>query len=201
MMIFHKKINLKKGFTPTPQRGVTSRVLPVFEWCRALFNSPSASLDSLRRHKNTTPRLASGFTLIELLVVVAIIAILSTIILGTLGSARKQARDTKRLADLKQLQTALEFYANSNQDNYPTELAGLVTSGFVASSPLDPGGGSYSYAALGSGANCKKYHLGATLEDTAHPALNADIDAVAGTSCTGSASDFSGTDPVYDLKP
>lgn len=142
-----------------------------------------------------------GFTLVELLVVVAIIAILSTIILGTLGGARKQARDTKRLADLKQLQTALEFYANSNQDNYPTSLTGLVTGGYVPAAPLDPGGGAYSYSALGSGTSCKRYHLGATLEDAAHGALNTDIDAAAGIACTGSATDFSGTDPMYDLKP
>ena len=142
-----------------------------------------------------------GFTLIELLVVIAIIAILSTIILGSLGGAREQARDSKRLGDLRQLQTALELYASENRDKYPTALSSLVTAGHIAAVPLDPSGGSYSYAALGSGANCASYHLGATLENTTHASLSSDFDAAAGTACTGSALDFSGTDPVYDLKP
>jgi len=60
-----------------------------------------------------------GFTLIELLVVISIIGLLSTLAVVALGSAREKARDSKRLADLKQMQTALEFfYADNN--SYPT---------------------------------------------------------------------------------
>ena len=150
-------------------------------------------------HKKRNTR--NGFTLIELLVVVAVIALLATIMLGTLGSARQQARDSKRLADLKQLQTTLELYANGNLGKYPTSLAVLVTGGLIPVVPPDPSGGAYSYAALGAGANCSRYHLGATLEDTAHTALGLDFDAAAVAVCTGSAADFAGTDPMYDLKP
>ncbi|MDO8509648.1 MAG: prepilin-type N-terminal cleavage/methylation domain-containing protein [bacterium] len=60
-----------------------------------------------------------GFTLIELLIVVAIIGLLSTLAVVALGSARVKARDSKRLADLKQLQTALELYYTDNT-SYPT---------------------------------------------------------------------------------
>jgi len=55
-----------------------------------------------------------GFTLIELLVVVAIIGILSSVVLASLGGAREGARDSRRQSDMDQLQTALELYANEN---------------------------------------------------------------------------------------
>lgn len=59
-----------------------------------------------------------GFTLIELLVVISIIGLLSSVVLGSLNSARSKARDTKRKLDLKQLQTALNMYYDKN-GSYP----------------------------------------------------------------------------------
>jgi prepilin-type N-terminal cleavage/methylation domain-containing protein len=55
-----------------------------------------------------------GFTLIELLVVIAIIGLLSTLSIVALNQARARARDARRLADIKQIQTALEMYYNDN---------------------------------------------------------------------------------------
>lgn len=59
-----------------------------------------------------------GFTLIELLVVISIIGMLSSIILASLNSARAKARDANRVAQVKQLQNALEIYYNDHGD-YP----------------------------------------------------------------------------------
>ncbi|TSC67238.1 MAG: proteinral secretion pathway protein G [Parcubacteria group bacterium Gr01-1014_73] len=144
-----------------------------------------------------------GFTLIELLVVIAIIAILTSIVTANLGSARQKARDIKRVSDVKQLQLALAFYADANSNRYPTTLAPLASI-YIQAIPVPPGGTSqtaYSYAALGSGASCTSYHLGALLEVTGSAVLLDDSDASAGTICTNSAADFSGTDPVFDVKP
>ncbi|MFA5154961.1 MAG: prepilin-type N-terminal cleavage/methylation domain-containing protein [Patescibacteria group bacterium] len=59
-----------------------------------------------------------GFTLIELLVVIAIIGLLSTLSVLALNTARARARDAKRVADVKQIQTALEMYYN-DVGSYP----------------------------------------------------------------------------------
>jgi len=60
-----------------------------------------------------------GFTLVELLVVISIIGLLSTLAVVSLNSARQKARDAKRIADVKQIQTAMELYYNDKQ-GYPT---------------------------------------------------------------------------------
>lgn len=61
-----------------------------------------------------------GFTLIELLVVIAIIGLLSTLAVVALNSARQKSRDSKRVADIKQIQTALELYFADSVTGYPT---------------------------------------------------------------------------------
>ena len=65
-----------------------------------------------------------GFTLIELLVVISIIGLLSTLAVVALSNARTKARDAKRIADIKQFQTALELFAVDNNGNYPEDLSG-----------------------------------------------------------------------------
>lgn len=64
-----------------------------------------------------------GFTLIELLVVIAIISLLASIVLASLNSARQKARNARRVADLKQISTALELYFDSS-NAYPNSSGG-----------------------------------------------------------------------------
>ena len=68
-----------------------------------------------------------GFTLIELLVVIAIIGLLSTLSVLALNGARARARDAKRIADIKQIQTALEMYYNDNNSYPAAALTQLTT--------------------------------------------------------------------------
>lgn len=69
-----------------------------------------------------------GFTLVELLVTISIIGVLASITVVSVGNVRQIARDSKRLADIKQLQTALEFYFNQ-QNGYPAADAVTLGSG------------------------------------------------------------------------
>lgn len=47
-----------------------------------------------------------GFTLIELLVVISIIGLLTSVVLASLSTAREKSRNSRRLADLHQLEIA-----------------------------------------------------------------------------------------------
>lgn len=98
-----------------------------------------------------------GFTLIELLVVIAIIGLLASVVLLALNSARQKARDAKRLADVRQVASALELYFNDNS-SYPPDLDSLVTT-YLGALPVFPtpddgcNTTSYTYSAASSSAS------------------------------------------------
>jgi prepilin-type N-terminal cleavage/methylation domain-containing protein len=76
-------------------------------------------LSRARRRNSVPSRGRSGFTLIELLVVIAIIAIVASILLPVLASAKESAKRVKCMANLKQIGVALMVYAGENSDWYP----------------------------------------------------------------------------------
>ena len=88
--------------------------------------------------------LNKGFTLVELLIVIAIIGVLSSVVLSSLNISRNKANDAKRIASIKQLQTALETYYNDN-GQYPSSadvaFPGVLTTltpAYISQIPVDP---------------------------------------------------------------
>ena len=129
-----------------------------------------------------------GFTLIELLVVIAIIGLLSTIIAAPIQSARKKARDAKKIAELKSTVLAIEQYAEANSAQYPKDLANLspqfmpLLPTFATTSTSNARDAFlyvyYTASSTGSQDQIFAYHFGVKLE-VYGPALETDRD------CTG----------------
>jgi|GEM_PF-3802556 len=76
---------------------------------------------------------------------------LASVILASLNNARSKARDARRSADIRSVQTALEMYYSDHISyitsfdvQLDTALASLAPN-YIASLPKDPGSGVYRY--------------------------------------------------------
>ena len=154
-----------------------------------------------------------GFTLLELIVSMAIIGLLASFVLSAIYTAREKARDTDRLAELRELQAAIEFtysrdgsypishWSCSHNSNWETGVLATTINEYMNQMPTDPinGGGGrsangsdYNYCYYGrAGGDEGKWYMLTVLLETPHP----DLDSRDGvTDCNGVTYDFGGDD-------
>jgi prepilin-type N-terminal cleavage/methylation domain-containing protein len=103
--------------------------------------SKKTVLSKIWSFKLSPSRSNRGFTLIELLIAVSIIAILVSIGAASFVKARSQARDSQRLSDLGDIQSALEQYYAANL-SYPSS-GGVWLSSAIDDTTWIPGANIY----------------------------------------------------------
>ena len=105
-----------------------------------------------------------GFTLIELLIVIAIIGVLASIVLVSMGGARSKARDAVRQADMRQLASAMEMFYGDN-DKYIQQSSAPTSIGtYMATVPKDPKTKA-AYGWVDNSSDDQKFCFYATLEN------------------------------------
>lgn len=149
-----------------------------------------------------------GFTLVELLVVMVLIGILASLIAGSFVGATIKARDSKRKADIGQLQRALEAYYN-DYGVYPsssnTVSSNIMVGGsalgwgsafqdanstlYMAQLPNDAKQPTIQYFYV-SRADHKAYQIFIHLENTLDPQLLSSTPPSAGNVCGTSACNY-----------
>lgn len=141
------------------------------------------STKNRRHHRHT------GFTLLELMIVIVILGILATMIVPKIMNRPDQARRTRAVVDIRNIESALHLYRTDTGD-YPTTSQGLAalvsnpgnTQGYNEEAyldkvPADPWGNPYVY--LAPSPNGRPYDLKSYGKDgePGGAGLDADIDA------------------------
>jgi len=118
--------------------------------------------------KKTFRHNKKGFTLLELMIVVVILGLLATIIMPRILNRPEQARHTKAVVEIKNIESALALF-KTDTGSFPTISQGLAVlvsntgiqgynpDGYLDRVPLDPWGNPYIY--ISPGVHGKYYDL------------------------------------------
>lgn len=163
-------------------------------------------------------RTTRGFTLIELLAVIAIIGVLASSVIAAVSTARGKARDAKRIAEVKEIKSALNMF-HELRNTYPSTtpetfsgedaaiqyLATIDGGGYLRDAPVGVTGGTeYFYRGIkadgtecvATGEACTDFVIGAVLERS-NSALENDSDRSIGTFVGASSDCLGGTGDEY----
>ena len=106
-----------------------------------------------------------GFTLVEIMIVVAIIAVIASIAIPSFINAGAKARKNACIANLNQINAAKEQYAmDYSLQNGASVTVAQVNSYLGSIVPACPGGGTYTYQAIGTLPSCSLSSQGHTIE-------------------------------------
>jgi len=136
-----------------------------------------------RTRPNSAPR---AFTLIEMMIVIIILGLLATIVMPKILNRPEQARRTKALVDIKQIESALAMF-KADTGRFPTTAEGLValvsnpgsiknynSDAYLKQVPRDPWGNPYIY--ISPGLNSKDYDLESYGRDSENGGAGDDAD-------------------------
>lgn len=148
-------------------------------------------------HTGLVQNAPRGFTLIELMVVIAIIGFLASSVFAVLADARLDARDKRRIEDVKQLQRALNLYANDH-NYFPRESEGAngntatnatfrsMLEPYLQGIPVDPSGGNSTFFYYYDGAHtCGGETYAVVFARQMDTPGNANYDSFLNTTCSG----------------